>query len=64
MHGEWGAEELRLALMGALLFTSQQSRVIRAEARRRMSLQMGLFDEQRLPTVDQQTEPKVDPQMD
>ena len=43
MHGEWGAKELRLALMGGLLFTSQQSKVIQAEARRRMSLQTGMF---------------------
>ena len=45
MHGEWGPKEFRLALMGGLLFTSQQSKVIQAEARRRMSLQTGTLKE-------------------
>ena len=57
MHGEWGPEQLRLALMGGLLFTSQQSKLIRAEARRRLSLHTGTLNEQRLATVDQQSEP-------
>ena len=58
MHGVWGAKEFRLALMGGLLFTTQQSKVIQAEARRRMSLQAGILTEQRLATVDQRAEPR------
>lgn len=57
MHGEWGPAEIRLALMGELRFTSQQSKLIRAEARRRLSLHRGALNEQRLATVDQQSEP-------
>jgi hypothetical protein len=53
MHGEWGDKEFRLAAMGGLLFTSQQSKLIRVEARRRMILQTG--HEQRLSTGDEQT---------
>ena len=64
MRGEWGPKELRLTLMGGLLFTSQQAKVIRAEARRRMSLKTGTLKEQRLATVDQRAEPKVIPQSD
>ena len=63
MSGEWGPKEFRLALMGGLLFTSQQSKVIQAEARRRMSLQTGTPREQRLAAVDR-AEPKVIPQSD
>jgi hypothetical protein len=61
MHGEWGPKEFRLALMGGLLFTSQQSKVIQAEARRRMSLQTGTLKEQHLATVDQGAEAKIIP---
>jgi hypothetical protein len=64
MRGEWGPKELQLALMGKLLFASQQSKLIRAEARRRMSLQTGTLKEQRLATVDQRAEPRVIPQRD
>jgi hypothetical protein len=52
MLGEWGPKELQLALMGRLLFASQQAKLIQAEARRRMSLQTGTAKEQRLATVD------------
>jgi hypothetical protein len=52
MLGEWGPKELQLALMGRLLFASQQAKLIQAEARRRMSLQTGTVKEQRLATVD------------
>jgi hypothetical protein len=62
MRGEWGPKELRLALMGRLLFASQQAKLIRAEARRRMNLQTGTPKEQRLATVDPRAEPKVIPQ--
>jgi hypothetical protein len=41
MRGEWGSKELQLALMGRLLFVSEQAKAIQAEARRRMSLQTG-----------------------
>ncbi len=46
MHGEWGPEEFRLALMGGLLFASQQSKLIRAEAQRRMGSQTQTIREQ------------------
>lgn len=59
MHGEWGPKEFRLALMGGLLFTSQQAKLIREEARRRMNLQTETPKEQRLATVNPQAEPKV-----
>jgi len=61
MHGEWGPKEFRLALMGGLLFTSQQSKIIQAEARRRMSLQTGILKEQHMATVDQGAEAKIIP---
>jgi hypothetical protein len=51
MRGEWGPKELHLALMGRLLFASQQAKLIRAEARRRMNQQTGTPKEQRLATV-------------
>jgi hypothetical protein len=38
---------------GELLFTSQQSKLIRVEARRRLSLHTRALNEQRLATVDQ-----------
>ena len=59
MHGEWGPEELQLALMGRLLFASQQAKLIRVEARRRMNLQAGTPKEQRLATVDPRAGTKV-----
>jgi len=62
MSGEWGSKELQLALMGRLLFASQQAKLIRAEARRRMSLQTGTAKKQRLATVDPRVEPKVIPE--
>jgi hypothetical protein len=52
MHGEWGPKEFRLALMGGLLFTSQQSKPIRAEAQRRMRLQTESLKEQRIVPAD------------
>jgi hypothetical protein len=58
MHGEWGSTELRLALMGRLLFASQQAKLIRAEARRRMKLPTGTPKEQHLATVDPRADPK------
>jgi hypothetical protein len=64
MSGEWGSKELRLARMGRLLFASQQAKVIRAEARRRMSLQTGTPKEQRLAAVDPRAEPIVIRQSD
>ena len=59
---EWESKELQLALMGRLLFASQQAKLIRVEARRRMSLQTGTAKEQRLATVDPRAEPKVSPE--
>jgi hypothetical protein len=64
MQGEWEPKQFHLALMGGLVFASQQAKLIRAEARRRMSLQTGTAKEQHLATVDQRAEPKVIPQSD
>jgi len=64
MRGEWGPKEFQLALMGRLLFVSEQAKLIRAEARRRMNLQTGTVKEQRLATVDQGTEPRITPESD
>jgi hypothetical protein len=64
MHGEWGPKELQLALMGRLLFASQQAKLVRAETRRRMNLQATSPKEQRLATVDPRAETKVVPQSD
>jgi hypothetical protein len=58
MQGEWGPKQFRLAPMGRLLFTSQQSKI---KARRRMNLQTGTLKEQRLATVDQGAEAKIIP---
>jgi hypothetical protein len=64
MQGEWGPKEFRLALMGGLLFTSQQSKVIQAETQRRMNLKTGTLKEQRLATVDPWAEPRIIPESD
>jgi hypothetical protein len=55
MQGEWGPKQFRLAPMGRLLFTSQQSKI---RARRRMNLQTGTLKEQSLATVDQVPKPR------
>jgi hypothetical protein len=39
MQGEWGPKQLHLALMGGLLFTSQQSKLLRRAARARAERQ-------------------------
>jgi hypothetical protein len=52
MRGEWGPKQLQLTLMGGPLFTSQQSKVIRAEAQRRTSAQTLTLKEQRMATAD------------
>jgi hypothetical protein len=39
MQGEWEPKQLRLALMGGLVFTSQQSKVLRVAARARIENQ-------------------------
>jgi hypothetical protein len=61
MRAEWGPKQLHLALMGGLLFASQQSKLILAEARRRMNLQTGALKGERLATLDQRAEPEVIP---
>jgi hypothetical protein len=48
MHGEWGPKELQLALMGRLLFASQQAKLIQVEVRRRMSAPAGPLKEQHM----------------
>jgi len=64
MSGEWGSKEFQLARMGRLLFASQQAKLIRAEARRRMSFQTGTAKEQHLATVDPSAEPRIIPESD
>jgi hypothetical protein len=59
MQAEWGKRQIRQALMRDLLFSPEESRLIRAEARLRMSLQTGILKKQRLATVDQRAEPRV-----
>ena len=46
MQGEWEPKQFPLILRGGLLFTSQQSNLIQAEARRRMRLQTASLKEQ------------------
>jgi hypothetical protein len=58
MQGEWRPKQIHLALTGRLHFASQQAKLIRAEARRRMDLKTGTPKEQRLATVDPRAEPK------
>jgi hypothetical protein len=41
MQGEWGPKQLRMSLMGGLVFTSQQSKLMRAQARTRIRLPDG-----------------------
>jgi hypothetical protein len=48
MHGEWGPKEIQLALMGRLLFASQQAKLIQVEVRRRMIAETGPFKEQHM----------------
>ena len=57
-------EQLRLALRGYLLFSHNESKLIRAEARRRITLQTGILKEQRLAAVDQKDEARVITQSD
>jgi hypothetical protein len=52
MLGQWEPKQIRHATMGYLLFTSQQAKLMRAEARRRMGLQTARFREQRAVMVD------------
>ena len=59
MQAEWGKRQIRQALMRDLLFSPEESRRIRAEARTRMNLQTGTPKEQRLATVDQRAGTKV-----
>ena len=64
MCGEWGPKELQLALMGRLLFASQQAKLIRAEARRRMNLLPDRNPQRTaLGNDDQRATPKVIPQV-
>lgn len=58
MQGEWRPKQFHLALTGRLLFASQQAKLIRAEARRRMELKTGIPKEQHLAMVDPPAEPK------
>jgi hypothetical protein len=61
MQAQWERKQVRQLMMGILLFTSQQSKLMRAEARRRMSLQTGMLRHPSLATVDRPSEPKVIP---
>jgi hypothetical protein len=48
----WDPEQMRLLLMGALLFVPEQSKLMRAEARRRMGNQMLGLKEQSIVAAD------------
>ena len=58
MRSPWGQKQVQQALMGTLLFTAEQAKVMRAEARVRTKLQMsnskGAFVETAEQSVDQQ----------
>src|SRR5215469_8850667 len=58
MRSPWGQKQVQQALMGTLLFTAEQAKVMRAEARVRTKLQMsnskGAFVETAAQSVDQQ----------
>lgn len=47
MQPRWGREQVRQLLTGTLLFTPEQARVLRAEARSRMRLRTGTLEEER-----------------
>lgn len=47
MQPRWGREQVRQLLTGTLLFTPEQARVVRAEARSRMRLRTGTLEEER-----------------
>jgi hypothetical protein len=48
MQAEWGRQEVTQIMMGILLFTSQQSKLMQAQARTRMSLGTESRNEQRI----------------
>ena len=58
MQAEWGKRQIRQALMRDLLFSPEESQLIRAEARTRMSLQSDSRREQGMVAVHQQVGPK------
>jgi hypothetical protein len=58
MQAEWGKRQIRQALMRDLLFSPEESQLIRAEARTRMSLQSASFGEHGMVTTDQEAGPK------
>jgi hypothetical protein len=58
MQAEWGKRQIRQALMRDLLFSPEESRRIRAEARTRMSLQSDGRREQGMVAVHQEAGPK------
>jgi hypothetical protein len=54
MQPRWEPYQVRQLMTGALLFTPEQSKLIRAQARTRMGPQTATLREQRLTRVDQQ----------
>jgi hypothetical protein len=54
MQPRWERKQVRRAMTGALLFTHEQSKLVQAEAKRRMSLEAVNLNQQRLGRADQQ----------
>jgi hypothetical protein len=54
MQPRWERKQVRQAMTGVLLFTHEQSKLVQAEAKRRMSLEAVSLNQQRLGRVDQQ----------
>jgi hypothetical protein len=61
MRPHWSFEQVRQVMMGTLLFTPEQSKRIRAEARTRMSQQSASLREQNTVTVDQEWAGAIEP---
>jgi hypothetical protein len=64
MRSPWKRNQIQQLMTGTLLFTTGQSKLIRAEAQRRMSPQTEALKEERLATADRRAEPKVTPSTD
>jgi hypothetical protein len=54
MQPRWERKQVRQAMTGVLLFTHEQSKLVQAEAKRRMSLEAISLNQQRLGRVEQQ----------
>jgi hypothetical protein len=54
MQPRWERKQVRQAMTGVLLFTHEQSKLVQAEAKRRMSLEAVSVNQQRFGRVEQQ----------